>query len=223
MSLILRIGVLPMWLRATSVILAGILLSVWITGEATRALDERYLLGEMRSGVQRSTGLLAGLLSESVVTGDAGTADAMIKQYVSTWPQVTYVHVMEANGMLFTEWQQRPIKFGDGILKFEEPIRFGAQTFGTLSLYVDLNQPLQSIHEHVLTAQRREALTLLGLVMLIIAAVVYAAMLPFRELGERAAELLAQHGALKAAESDDDLARLNAALELLRKLLDKAS
>ena len=158
-----RIGLLPLWLRASGVILAGILLSVWFTGEATRKLDEEYLLGELRAGVQRSAGLLAGLLSESLVTGDHANADATIKQYVSTWPQVTFVHVMDAEAQFFTEWQQQPIKFGDGILKFEEPIQFGRQNFGTLSLYVDLNDPVRSIHEHVFAAQRREALTLLAL------------------------------------------------------------
>lgn len=220
-ALIQRLGLMPLWLRASSVILAGILLSVWFTGEATRELDEEYLLGEMRSGVQRSTSLLAGLLSEALVTGDHATADATIKQYVSTWPQVTFVHVMEAEGRFFTEWQQHPIKFGEGILKFEEPIQFGRQDFGTLSLYVNLQDPLRSIQKHVLASQRREALTLLGLALLIIAMASYAALHPFRELSERAAALLAQHGAIKVSETGDEAERLGAALELLQKLLDK--
>ena len=216
-----RVSLLPLWLRATAVILAGILLSVWLTGEATRKLDEEFLLGELRAGVQRSAGLLAGLLSESLVTGDRATANATIKQYVSTWPQVTFVHVTDAGHAFFTEWQQQPIKFGDGILKFEEPIRFGRQEFGTLSLYVNLQDPLASIHAHVLAMQRREALTLLGLALLIIALVSYAALQPFRELGDQAAALLAERGAIKAAESGDEVERLRAALELLRKLLEK--
>jgi hypothetical protein len=212
---------LPLWLRATAVILAGMLLSIWITGETTRELDERYLLGEMRADVQRSAGLLAGLLSESVVTGDKATTEAIIKQYVSTWEQVTYVHVMEPDGNMFTEWQQHPIRFGSGILKFEAPIRFGTQVFGTLSLYVDLREALASIHEHVDVARRREALTLLALVLIVSGAASYAALQPFRELGERAVALLTAQGALKAAEEGDDVRRLGAALDLLQRLLGK--
>ena len=216
-----RICWLPLWLRATFVILAGILLSVWFTGEATRRLDEGFLLNELRTGVQRSAGLLAGLLSESLVTGDRATADATIKQYVSTWPQVTFVHVTDTGGTFFTEWQQQPIKFGEGILKFEEPVRFGRQDFGTLSLYVNLVDPLRSIHEHVLASQRREALTLLALALLIIAMASYAALQPFRELDDQAAALLSQRGAIGAAESGDETERLRTALELLQKLLEK--
>lgn len=216
-----RTGLLPLWMRASSVILAGILLSVWFTGEATRRLDEHFLLGELRGGVQRSAGLLAGLLSESLVTGDHASADATIKQYVSTWPQVTFVHVMDAEAQFFTEWQQRPVKFGDGILKFEEPIRFGRQNFGTLSLYVDLKDALRSVHEHVLASQRREALSLLTLALLIIAVASYAVLQPFRELGDRAAAMLAQRGAAKAAEAGDEADRLRSALDLLQRLLEK--
>ena len=221
MSLVQRVGLVPLWLRATFVILAGILLSVWFTGEATRKLDEEFLLGELRAGVQRSAGLLAGLLSESLVTGDNATADATIKQYVSTWPQVTFVHVSDAEGEFFTEWQQHPIKFGEGILKFEEPIHFGRQDFGTLSLYVNLQDSLQSIHAHVLASQRREALTLLGLALLIVAMASYAALQPFRELSDQAAALLSQRGALKAATAGDEADRLRAALDLLQKVLEK--
>ena len=221
MSFSKRIGLLPLWLRATAVILAGILLSVWFAGEATRKLDEEFLLGAMRAGVQRSAGLLAGLLSESLVTGDLATADATIKQYVSTWPQVTFVHVTDARAGFFTEWQQHPIKFGDGILKFEEPIRFGRQDFGTLSLYVNLQDSLHTVHAHVLASQRREALTLLALALLIIAMASYAALEPFRKLGDQAAALLAERGGIKAAEPGDEVERLRAALDLLQKLQAK--
>jgi hypothetical protein len=212
-----RIGLLPLWLRATALILAGISASVWFTGEATRRLDEEHRLSEMRAGVQRAAGLLAGLVSEALVTGDRATADAIVKQYVSAWPQVTFVHVADAQGRFFTEWQQRPIRFGDGILKFEEPVLFGRQHFGTLSLYVDLNGTLASIRVHAVAAQRRAALTLLALALLIVALVGYAAMEPVRELGDRAAALLARHGAAGAADMDE-VGRLRAALDLLERL-----
>jgi hypothetical protein len=223
MGAIPRIVALPLWLRATVVILAGILLSVWITGETTRELDERHMLVEMRGGVQRSAELLAGLLSESVVTGDSVAAGAIIKQYVSTWQQVTYVHIMLPDGNMFTDWQQRPVKFGAGILKFEEPIRFGTQTFGTLSLYVDLRAALAAIHEHVVRAQRREALTLLALVLVVTAAASYAALQPFRELAERATGLLERQGALRAAGEQDEAQRIGAALDLLQRLAGRKS
>jgi hypothetical protein len=131
------------------------------------------------------------------------------------------VHVTDAGGAYFTEWQQHPIKFGEGILKFEEPIRFGRQDFGTLSLYVNLQDPLRSIRTHVLASQRREALSLLALALLIVAMASYAALQPFREMGDRAAGLLSQRGALKAAESGDETQRLRAALDLLQKMLEK--
>ncbi len=221
MGLLQRAGLLPIWLRSTAVILAGILLSVWFTGEATHRTEERDRLAEMRSGVERSVGLLAGLVSESLVTSDQATADAVIRQYVSAWPQVTFVHIADADGEFFTEWQQKPAKFGDGILKFEQPIRFGKQTFGTLSLYVDLNETLASIRAHVSRDQRRAALMLLALALLITAVVNYAAMHPVRELADRAAALLAQRGALPAAEEEGEVPRLAAALDLLQRLLER--
>lgn len=213
-----RFGLLPLWLRASSVILAGILFSVWFTGEATRRAEEHDRLAELRAGVERSVGLLAGLVSESVVTADQATADAVIKQYVSSWPQVTFVHITDSDGVFFTEWQRRPAQFGEGILKFEQPIHFGRQSFGTLSLYVDLNDTLASMRRHVLRDQRRAALLLLALALVIIAVVNYSAMQPVRELARRATDLLLQRGALKAAEEGDEVERLRAALDLLQRL-----
>jgi hypothetical protein len=218
---IASIGLLPLWLRASTVILAGILLSVLFTGESTRRAGEQDRLAEMRAGVERSVSLLAGLVSESLVTADRATADAVIKQYVSAWPQVTFVHITDADNEFFTEWQLKPVKFGEGILKFEQPIRFGRQVFGTLALYVDLNATLASIRHRVGRDQRRAALTLMALALLIIAVVNYAAMQPVRELGRRAADLLVQRGALKAAEEGGEVERLEAALDLLQRLLQE--
>lgn len=220
-SFVARIGLLPLWLRASTVILAGILFSVWLTGEATRRIEEQDRLSEMRAGVEHSVSLLAGLVSESLVTADRDSADAVIKQYVSAWPQVTFVHITDADNEFFTEWQVKPVKFGEGILKFEQPIRFGKQVFGTLALYVDLNETLASIRRHVGRAQRHAALTLLALALLIIAVVNYAAMQPVRELGRRATDLLLQRGAIKAAEQGGEVERLGAALDLLQRLLQE--
>ncbi len=215
------VALLPLWLRASTVILTGILFSVWLTGESARKLDEQYSMQEMRGSVQRSAGLLAGLISASVATRDVSAADATIKQYVSAWKQVTFVHVLDDDAQHFTEWQQHPIKFGDGILKFEAPILFGEKNFGTLSLYVNLQGSLRSIQEHVRASQRRDALTLLGLALLIVATTSYAALHPFLELSKRAAELLTQQGAIGAAESRDDAKRLRSALDLLQRLMER--
>lgn len=212
---------MPLWVRASTVILAGIMLSVWLTGEATRRAEEQNRMAELRAGVERSVSLLAGLVSESLVTADRATADAVIKQYISAWPQVTFVHVSDAENEFFTEWQQKPVKFGEGILKFEQPIHFGKQSFGALSLYVDLNETLGSIREQVGRAQRRAALTLLALALLIIAMVNYSAMQPVRDLGRRATDLLLQRGAIKTAEQGGELERLGAALDLLQRLLQE--
>tara|TARA_B100000929_G_C15189296_1_gene311657 strand:+ start:382 stop:528 length:147 start_codon:yes stop_codon:yes gene_type:complete len=44
----------------------------------------------MRDDMQRTTGLLAGLIVESVVTGDEGKTEAIIRQYAEGWSEFTY-------------------------------------------------------------------------------------------------------------------------------------
>ncbi len=121
-------------LKTSLPIIIAISIGIWFAGEHTRKLDEEYLIGDMRREMQRATALLAGLVSDGVVTEDAKKADATIKQYLSNWPEVTYIHIQDDTGILLTEWKKRPIIFGEGILKFEQPITYGNVQFGILSL-----------------------------------------------------------------------------------------
>ena len=113
---------IPLWCRATAVISLGIALAVWFSAEATRQMDQRFLLGEVRIAAQRHTDLLSGLLSEAVVTGNRKAANAIVRQYTTDWTDITFIHVTDENAQVFVEWHRRPVVFGDGILKFESPV-----------------------------------------------------------------------------------------------------
>ncbi|MGH8245658.1 MAG: hypothetical protein ACREUU_04425, partial [Gammaproteobacteria bacterium] len=152
----------------------GIALAVWFAGEAARKLHEDFLSGSMRADTQRSVELLAGHVSEAMIARDAKRVDAMIRQYTEGWPDITYVHISDDAGVPFTEWQKRPIRFGEGILKFEAPIGYGGAVFGTLSLYVDLNPSLAAMRGHIDRSRRQTALILLAVTLIVVSAVNYA-------------------------------------------------
>jgi len=61
-----------------------------------------------------------------------------------------------------------PIIFGEGILKFEEPITYGSEQFGVFSLYVDLNNYYRLMNEHIDDARRRAALILLSITLFVV-------------------------------------------------------
>ena len=88
--------------------------------------------------MQRTTRLLSGLIVESVIIGDTGKTEVIIRQYAAGWSEFTYIHVLDDDGFLVTEWQKSPIKFGPSIRKFEQSIEHGGQEFGILSVYVDM-------------------------------------------------------------------------------------
>lgn len=164
---------MPLWVKASATILLGIALSVWFAGEAARKLHEEFLTDSMRADTQRSVELLAGLLSEAVVVRDAKRVDAIVRQYTEGWPKITYVHTSDDTGALFTEWQKRPIRFGEGILKFEAPIEYGGAAFGTLSMYVDLNPSFAAMRGHIVRSRRQTAFILLAFTLFIVSAVNY--------------------------------------------------
>lgn len=168
------LAIMPLWIKACATILIGIGLGVWFAGEAARRLDEDYFITTTRAGMERAVELLARLVSEAVLTGDEQKTDAIIKQYISDWPEVTYVHILGENGALFVEWQKKPITFGPGIFKFETPIEIGTQSFGVLSLYVDLNEIYNAMRRHISATRRREALILLSITLFVVSFVSYA-------------------------------------------------
>ena len=165
---------LPFWLKITLVILLGNALGIWFATEDARSLDKQYLVEDMRVEMNRATRLLSGLVAESVVTGDMRKTDATIRQYVSSWSEVTYVHIVDDDGMLVTEWQKKPIQFGEGILKFEQPVLYGNEKFGSISLYADLNTFYTAMAEHIDKTRRRTAFILLAITLFIVFVVNYA-------------------------------------------------
>lgn len=171
---------MPFWLKTTLVILFGNVLGIWFATENTRALDREYLVEDMRTEMNRATGLLAGMIAESVVVGDTRKTDTIIKEYVSNWPEVTYVHIINDNGVIVTEWLKKPIQFGEGILKFEQPIMYGNEEFGKLSLYSDLNTFYYAMAEHINSTRRRTALILLAVTLFIVFVVNYASLKEYK-------------------------------------------
>lgn len=101
--------IFPFWLRLSFVVIVGILIGVWFSGEATRKLDEEFFQRTLRANQQHSTRLLSGLLVQSVFTGNKRETDVIIREYVSNWPEVSYVHVLDDEGLYFTEWKKNPL------------------------------------------------------------------------------------------------------------------
>ena len=164
---------IPVWLMQSLTIFIGISVGIWFAGESTRILDEDFLVGNIKREINRSTELLAGLIAITVVANNKIETDIIIKQYLSGWNEVTFVHVSSDDGMLFTEWHKKPIQFGEGILKFEAPVTLGNEDFGVLSVYADTNNIYSAMHDHIQSARRRVALILLSISMFIVCLVNY--------------------------------------------------
>ena len=159
---------IPFWLRLSLVICIGILIAVWFSGESTRKLDSEFILDRIRNDMQRTTGLLAGLVAESVVIGDNVKTEAILRQYALSWSEFTYIYVLDEDGFYIAEWQKRPIQFGPNVRKFEESIIHGEEEFGILSVYVDMHLFFDAMDEHINTSRRQSALVLLSLTMFIV-------------------------------------------------------
>jgi hypothetical protein len=158
----------PFWLRLSLLIGLGIVFATWFAGEATRKLDTEYLLDTIHDDMQRTTALLAGLISEAVVTGDILKTEATINQYVKGWSEFTYVHVLDDDGIFLTEWQKKPLKFGPDIRKYEQVIEYGGQQFGVLSVYADMGSFHKAVEEHISRSRRQSAIVLLSTTMFIV-------------------------------------------------------
>jgi hypothetical protein len=159
---------IPFWLKLSIVIALGILFGIWFAGESTRKLDSDYLLVSIHKNMQRTTTLLADLIAEPIVTGDTGSTEATIYQYVRGWPEITYVHVLDENGHFVTDWQKSTRSFGPGIHKFEQVIEYGDQNFGILSVYADMNPVLSAVEQHISSSRRQSGFILLSITMFIV-------------------------------------------------------
>jgi hypothetical protein len=160
--------VIPFWLKLSTVIALGILYGIWFAGEATRKLDSDYLLATIHRDMQRTTTLLAGLIAEPIVTGDTGSTEATIYQYVEGWSEITYVHVLDENGYFVTDWKKNTRSFGPGIYKFEQVIEHGGQNFGILSVYADMNPVYSAVDQHISSSRRQSGFLLLSITMFIV-------------------------------------------------------
>jgi len=159
---------IPFWLKLSALIGLGIFFGTWFAGEATRKLDTDYLLLKIHNDMDRTTALLAGLIAESLVTGDTRETEVTINQYVAGWSEFTYVHVLNDKGNIVTEWQKKPRAFGQGIRKFEQAIELGGQQFGVLSVYADMSSSLTAVEEHINSSRRQFALILLSITMFVV-------------------------------------------------------
>ena len=214
---------IPLWCKTTVVLTLGIALSIWFTVELTLSLDQQYLHEKLHDDTQRATELLAGLLKEAVLTRDKAKTDTIIGQYANDWPDITFLHIEDEHAHFFTEWKKKPSSFGEGILKYEAPIVVNNQKFGTLSLYLDQRDRLNSIREHVSAIERRVALTLFAMMLFIAAIVSYAAMHPVKLISDKLYGLM-QTTATTDTENigPDEISRLKSALAFIQKLLDQA-
>ncbi|NKB38414.1 MAG: hypothetical protein GKR93_14825 [Gammaproteobacteria bacterium] len=167
---------IPFWLKLSILLVFGISLGVWFSGESTRKLNSEYLVQTIRQDMQRTTGLLAGIIVDSVIVRNHEKTESLIRQYASSWENFTYIHVLDDEGLFVAEWQKRPIKFGPGIRKFEQEIEHGGQIFGILSVYVDMGAMYTSIDNHINSSRRQSALILLSLTMFIVFFINYFAL-----------------------------------------------
>ncbi len=160
--------VVPLWLKITLSIVSAIFVGAFLAGEDTRRLDEKYLVGDVRHEMQRTTNLLAALIAESVVTKKAMNTQAIVKESVTKWPEIMFIHITDEHGLYVYEWKRQAIGFGEGILKFEQPIIYGGVEFGILSVYVNLRNFYSDMKEHINKIRNRSALILFATTFLLI-------------------------------------------------------
>lgn len=159
---------MPLWLKITFSIVFAIFIGAYMAGEDTRRLDEKYLMGDIRHEMQRTTNLLAALVAESVVTKKEMNTSAIIKESLAKWPEIMFIHIADEQGKFIYEWKKRPIVFGQGILKFEQSITYGKVEYGILSVYVDLRNIYKEMEEHIGKVRHRSTLILLVTTFLLI-------------------------------------------------------
>ena len=167
---------LPFWVKLSLLIGLGILFGAWFSGESARRLNSDFLSESLRQDMQRTTILLSGLISDSVIVGEHEKTEALIRQYAASWSNFTYIHVLDDKGRFVAEWQKRPIKFGPGIRKFEQKVEHGGEVFGILSVYVDTEAMNTAIEAHIDNSRRQSALILLSLTMFIVFFINYFAL-----------------------------------------------
>ena len=159
---------MPLWVKISISIFSAIFIGAYMAGEDTRRLDEKYLVGDVRHEMQRTTNLLAALVAESIITRKEMNTKAIIQESIAKWPEIMFVHITDEDGKYIYEWKKQPIVFGEGILKFEQPITYGKVEFGVLSVYVDLRNFYKDMDEHIEEVRNRSTLILFATTFLLI-------------------------------------------------------
>ena len=116
---------MSLWIKNSIVVLLSIFIATWFAGERIRALDEKYILDYIREDKTRAVQLLAGLVANSVVARDEKLIDIIIKEYLSSWPEITYVNVDDDKSRVIYSWQKKPVSFGPTVRHFEQPVIVG--------------------------------------------------------------------------------------------------
>ena len=86
---------MPLWIKSSLVILLSIGFAAWFAGERLQHLHEHYLLENIREDKLRIVNLLAGLVANPVMQRDEQSTDIIVRQYTSSWPEMTYVHIVD--------------------------------------------------------------------------------------------------------------------------------
>ncbi len=89
---------MPLWVKVSGSIIFAIFIGGYMAGEDTRRLDEKYLVGDVRHEMQRTTNLLAALVAESVVTKKEMNTAAIINESISKWPEIMFIHITDEHG-----------------------------------------------------------------------------------------------------------------------------
>lgn len=166
---------MSLWIKNSIVVLLSIMIAAWFAGEQIRVMDEHYLLSNIREDKSRLVALLSGLVTNEVVLKDEALIDLVIKEYISNWPEITYVHIIDDRARVIYEWQKKPIMFGPTTRHFQHPVTIGNQQFGTLTVYFDLVEYFDGAQAHIRSARQSAASILLSITLFLVFLVNYVA------------------------------------------------
>ncbi|NNE36856.1 MAG: hypothetical protein HKN08_01020 [Gammaproteobacteria bacterium] len=159
---------MPLWIKNSLVVILSIFIAAWFAGEQIRIMDEHYFLNNIREDKSRLVQLLSGLVANEVVLKNEAGIDAVVKDYLSNWPEITYVHILDDRARVVYDWQKKPVQFGPTIRSFQQLITVGGQEFGTLIIYFDLVEYFEATDEHIRLARQSAAAILLAITMFLV-------------------------------------------------------
>ena len=221
MTALHSIRAIPLWGKATLVVALGVAVIAWFTTQSRRHADEEWMLAELHQNTQQTVDLLAGQVAVGLLSHDRETVETTLRGFVAQWPEITFVHISDDAGYLFTEWKRQPMVFGEGILKYEARVNYGGQFYGMLSIYVDQNRSLLAIRDHVRSAGLHLALNLFAMMLLMSLAINYVTMRPVKVISDEVYDILNQTGEHEIPElGPDELSRLRGGVDLLRKKME---